>query len=374
MSHVDDGLVHAWIDGAFEPGDPEGAAIEAHIRTCAGCRARADAALRLKDRAGYVLRQMVPDAVSVEPFERIVEQRRAERAVTEPTAGSETPVSPRRLRRFPLAWAATILMAVTAGWFASTMLKPAVVTAPSEPMTEAGSSFVPDRGPGAATSGLDEETKAEARDATADVGRAASIVAPDTSALARVIRENKQQVAADRGSEQAARSRREQADEARRMPPEASLIDLDAPGEWADVTIAEATRRLGRVPFAIDGIAIDQVELREVNGRALVRVRQRVSDDVVEIIQEPVAVSLNALVVTGLRLDTARVQEERRAQADNRALVKVDSLTRPVEGVAAAGIELDDTPVVTVPQIGFTVMLRGLLPVDSLRALALRVR
>ena len=33
MSHVDEGLIHAYLDGAFPPGSQQGEEIEAHLES-----------------------------------------------------------------------------------------------------------------------------------------------------------------------------------------------------------------------------------------------------------------------------------------------------------------------------------------------------
>ena len=38
MQHLDDGTIHAWLDGALGTGDA--AAVEAHVATCRACAGR----------------------------------------------------------------------------------------------------------------------------------------------------------------------------------------------------------------------------------------------------------------------------------------------------------------------------------------------
>ena len=40
MPHVLEGQLHAYLDGALAPSDPQFAEIEAHLAGCADCRAR----------------------------------------------------------------------------------------------------------------------------------------------------------------------------------------------------------------------------------------------------------------------------------------------------------------------------------------------
>jgi hypothetical protein len=150
---------------------------------------------------------------------------------------------------------------------------------------------------------------------------------------------------------------------------ELSLLRSAVLSDWNTVTIAEAASRFGRMPFAIEGVPIESVEIRETNGLAMVRLRQRIAPDAeVEIVQQSVAVSLDEVVVTG-SADAARRAVAGRAIAEsaNRA---ADRSALATDHILAAG----DTSAVRVPLIGYTVVLRGALPADSLRSLAARVR
>jgi hypothetical protein len=150
---------------------------------------------------------------------------------------------------------------------------------------------------------------------------------------------------------------------------ELSLLRSAVLSDWNTVTIAEAASRFGRMPFAIEGVPIESVEIRETNGLAMVRVRQRIAPDAeVEIVQQSVALSLDEVVVTG-SADTAQRAVAGRAIAEsaNRA---ADRSATSIGQILAAG----DTSAVRVPLIGYTVVLRGALPADSLRSLATRVR
>ena len=413
MSHVDEGLIHAWIDGAFEPGDPEGAAIAAHIDACAECRANVEAARRLTARAAEILGRAAPDAVRVEPFERIVDARRARQmgsgeGALEPIVGPFEETSPdtqaetdagatggtraRRKPHIPLAWAASIMVAMTAGWFANTMLRPDRAGPPMSASFEATRAVAPgapvesseqDRaneaateaavvdaatvqGDGAGTrevpltrqagqSGADEPRRERA---AADAGAAAAPPPPVALKVAEsVFRDTLAALIAE--AEQ----------EVRTQGAELSLLRSAVLSDWSTVTIAEATSRFGRMPFAIEGVPIESVEIREANGLAMVRVRQRIAPDAeVEIVQQSVALSLDEVVVTG-SVDTVRRAVAGRAIAEsaNRAADRADIST---DQILAAG----DTSAVRVPLIGYTVVLRGALPADSLRSLATRVR
>lgn len=122
MPHVDDGILHAYLDGALgalaDAGAlPNGAAaadIEAHFRACADCRARLEAERDVRERAGLVLRDAALPAVDMPPFDHI-----AARA-----GGLSSPYAKRRRRSsLPLAWAASLILALGAGLIAGVLLR-----------------------------------------------------------------------------------------------------------------------------------------------------------------------------------------------------------------------------------------------------------
>src|SRR5690606_17658368 len=122
MSHVDEGLIHAYIDGAFPPGNEQGEEIEAHIAVCVDCRVRLEKARELKERAQVVMHRLAPGTIVAPPFEEILARRERERAGGGGPAVSAKPATKpanrRRTDRFPIpfAWAATVILAVGAGW------------------------------------------------------------------------------------------------------------------------------------------------------------------------------------------------------------------------------------------------------------------
>jgi len=120
MSHVDDGTLHAYLDGELSPVEVE--RLDTHVAGCSVCRARLDKERALIDRAARLLGMAVPlGPERVAPPLHQLERRR-------PTWS--------RLR-VPLAWAATIVVAVGLGYYAgfsgSAQLKDAAPAA-AQPM------------------------------------------------------------------------------------------------------------------------------------------------------------------------------------------------------------------------------------------------
>ena len=129
MSHLTDGQLHAYLDGSVEAlGGATLVEARSHIAACDDCSARLEAARLVRDEAVSLLGTAAPSSFSPPPFEEL--ERRAARVdpvrgpVSEPPSGRSS-VSERnavggRVFRRPgsLAWAASLTVALTAGWLA----------------------------------------------------------------------------------------------------------------------------------------------------------------------------------------------------------------------------------------------------------------
>jgi anti-sigma factor ChrR (cupin superfamily) len=117
MSHVDDGALHAFLDGALEALPPEEAArIRDHLAACPSCAARLEEERSIRAEASTILADAMPALDGLPTFEEL----RAQAAARGP---SQADRSSGRLQK--MAWAASIVLALGAGW----MLRQA--TAPS---------------------------------------------------------------------------------------------------------------------------------------------------------------------------------------------------------------------------------------------------
>lgn len=208
MSHVDDGILHAYLDGALAAGGAERAAVEAHLRGCADCRARLEAARAERDSAREILGALEPAGVAAPPFEELVARRRARGAGSAPdsaggvsvpgSAGSGSGRGPWSSRLVALGWAASVLLALGGGWMARMMFEDpsaplALRTALEMAEDEA------DSGRDAADGGGEREASPEAagtapaesaeRTAGGDVGAAAGRDAPEAMAEAAAVDE-----------------------------------------------------------------------------------------------------------------------------------------------------------------------------------------
>jgi anti-sigma factor RsiW len=115
MSHVDEGTLHAYLDGELPPA--ERTALETHIAECATCRATLTEERALRERASAVLGSARPAERPAPPLEQL--RRESKR-------------SPWRVRR-SFAWAASIALALGVGYY---MRSPAGRMAPSEELPQ----------------------------------------------------------------------------------------------------------------------------------------------------------------------------------------------------------------------------------------------
>jgi len=115
MSHVDEGTLHAYLDGELPPA--ERTALETHIADCASCRATLTEERALRERASAVLGSARPAERPAPPLEQL--RREPKR-------------SPWRVRR-SFAWAASIALALGVGYSLRTPRVPAAAT-PAQPV------------------------------------------------------------------------------------------------------------------------------------------------------------------------------------------------------------------------------------------------
>jgi anti-sigma factor RsiW len=117
MQHVDEGLLHAYLDGELDVGSPADAEqVESHLAGCAVCRARLAEAQGLRARAHEILRVGTDAPRSAPHFDALLA-----RAAVRPAGPRRTVDHRRTLHRqgVALGWAASLVIALFAGWFAS---------------------------------------------------------------------------------------------------------------------------------------------------------------------------------------------------------------------------------------------------------------
>lgn len=125
MSHATDGELHAYLDGALGSIDRVRAdRLRIHLEGCSDCTARLEDARALRARASQILADAEPGSAEVPPFEAILERRAWEVGPREAEAsrgGDGSPLIPIRRARPPLAWAASVAVALGAGWLGHAM-------------------------------------------------------------------------------------------------------------------------------------------------------------------------------------------------------------------------------------------------------------
>ena len=121
MPHIAEGDLHAWLDGALSEGSLEWQSIQHHIESCPDCSVRLQEARDLRDATGDILASALPEG-SAPSFEDI-----RHRALGD--ASGPIGVGPRsdRIRRGwfsaqRLGWAATVMLALGAGWIGRAVL------------------------------------------------------------------------------------------------------------------------------------------------------------------------------------------------------------------------------------------------------------
>jgi Putative zinc-finger len=334
MSHVDDGTLHAYLDGELSPAESQG--IAAHIAQCPGCRGRLEEERALIARATELLALAAPPERELRPFR----------------AGDVK--SPHRLWwrvRLPLAWAATIALALGIGRFLGPTrgaMRPSTREAPV-PAADSAAASAP--APARVTQ------KQSAR-SPASPGPPLSAPAPTSALLAhadslapvveadRVARQRRPDEAGarlDRSAQEPARA----VAPAVAPQPHAALRKalIDGRYQWrkeSTIGIDSARLLLGTDPLVVTGLPVEAIYRGTMDGSALVIVEQVLDS------------STTIDVLNGRGVPAARGE----IAAGNRAAVPAPAPARTVEG-AMASLFVD---------------IRGPLSADSLAALRRRLQ
>ncbi len=132
MSHVREGEIHAYLDGALDRlGRERATEVREHVGRCEDCRGRLEEERRLRDAADRLLDLGAPETVDMPPFEEIRRRAQAGARARDATVGpTREPVRPPAAgragdvsgptRRLPdlqrWAWAASVVLALGTGW------------------------------------------------------------------------------------------------------------------------------------------------------------------------------------------------------------------------------------------------------------------
>ena len=210
MPHVDEGLLHTYLDGELEGAERD--RVLAHLGECAECRTRLEEARALVARAGELLARAAPPKREMPAF---------------PGRRSYAP-----RWRVPAAWAATVTIAFAVGWYAQgERLRRELAAVATLP--EAGAP-APIATPPAVS--------------TATAAKAKSAPAPQSSGERTRNSAPRQDAAPERAAMPAA------------APAEVRAL-RDEPAEWPALDAAGARTLLGRAPAVLPGYAVRRVAL-----------------------------------------------------------------------------------------------------------------
>ena len=390
MSHVDEGQIHAYLDRQLEFAEAEARErLEAHVSECAQCAALVEQERSFHGRAAAVLQQSEPDLVETPAFDDIVARA---------TNRSQSASVKKLNRTRSLAWAASIAVAVTVGWYArfsvsgpspseralQELQEPQAVLAQNEVLQQADVAADADESrtgvAGAAQPAPTAPTRQRDRISSAVQEAARSGFRENAGVDSGAEREVERAVAAGRRDAPAERQQRLVADQlavadkstAQRggdsiVPVLAQaelrarkVVDQNRPAvdafafsddeAWTDLTLQEAERKIGRRILIVEGLEILRVSVASVAANAPVRVIQQLpSGDSLEIVQRPAA---EVDRVAGALLQARGEPDQAEEMADDAKTVSTMSVVR--------GEVL--------------LILRAPVPHDSLQALSSRLR
>jgi hypothetical protein len=311
MSHVDDGTLHAYLDGELSP--PEAQGVEAHLAQCPGCRGRLEEERALIARAGELLALAAPPDRALPPFR----------------AGDVRPLT--RLWwqvRLPLAWAATVVLALGIGTYLGRGVK-------QSPQAQTASDTQP-----VSTRALEapirpELAQRESRVAVRGAARTPPAAQPAVSAPAA--RDEAEATVQEREERVAAVPRVGAPSAANQAPaPQVALVTLDGDRyvrKGPPISVDTARALLGTDPLVVPGAPIRAIyRAPEIGYSAVVIVEQALdSSTVIEVVNRRRSpVRLDAVVVTGAAAPAAQADS---GSARERAPV---SRARVADSLAAA--------------------------------------
>jgi len=326
MSHVDDGTLHTYLDGELAPAEARG--VDAHLAQCPACRERLEQERALITRAGELLALATPPDRELPPFR----------------AGDVKP--PTRLWwrvRLPLAWAATIVLALGIGTYLGRGVE-------QGRRAETPADTAPARLRALEAPIRPEQAQRESRVAARGTARKPAAAPPAVPAEPTTDRAD--DVARQRDAQVAAQG----------------LVRLDGERDvlkGSPIGVDTARALLGGNPLAVPGAPIRAVyRARELGYSAVVIVEQVLdSNTVIEVVnrrRSPMA--LDQVVVTGAAAPAAR--------ADSGSARVADSLAAAPAAKAAARLGAIETPNRLRRRLGnLEVRILGPLSTDSLQKL-----
>jgi len=369
MSHVDDGTLHAYLDGELPATDAHD--LEAHVAQCRECRVRLNEERALIARADELLGLAAPPDRAIPPF------RPGDR---------EPPVRLWWRVRLPLAWAATVVLALGAGLYLGSgalprrqepvaqnsgdVATPRALPTPAAPEPAAAPPMAPRHmqrvrsAPAAPTT-----VAAERKSGVAGKEKPVEQVVTDGASGAVALRQD---------SAVAQRERAELAPSG--FKPTAAPAVARTVGPYAvtgpPITLDSARALVGTTPYAVPDLPVRGIYRGRMSGSpALVVVQQTLdSSTVIDVITGRYSpLSLDAVVVAGAaRPETGSFAERDRlgwARDSIAAARRAQRTPAPAPTPGPARGTLADRPAAAL-----VVEVRGPLSTDSLAALQRRVQ
>lgn len=378
MSHIDEGQIHAYLDHQLEFAEAEARErLEAHVSECAQCTALLEQEQSFHGRAAAVLQQSEPDLVEAPAFDDIVARA---------THRSQSASVKKLNRTRSLAWAASIAVAVTVGWYArfyeqtlAELQEPQATLARNEAPQAAADAdeaktgvanalqptpTAPARERNELSSAVQETARRGIREgAGVDSGAEREVERTLSAGRRDAPAERRQRLVADQLA--AVADKAAQGDSIEAVVAQAQLrarkvADQNRPAvaggpgfsddaAWTDLTLQEAERRIGRRILIVEGLEILRVSIASVAANASVRVVQQLpSGDSLEIVQRPIA-----------EVDRVAGALQARAEPVQTEEMAADARTLSTMSVVRGGVLL---------------ILRAPVPHDSLQALSSRLR
>src|SRR5205809_4120237 len=292
MSHGEDGTLHAYLDGELSPAEVQG--VEAHLAQCPACRGRLDEERALITRAGELLALAAPPDRELPPFR----------------VGDVKPPTHLWWKvRLPLAWAATLVLALGIGTYLGSGVE-------QRQQPETAADAEPAR-PQALESPLSSER-----------ARRESRVKPRVAEMAAIPRDTALSAATPAPAPAPA--------------PQPAFVMLDGAlvEKASPITVDSARALLGADPLAVPGAPIRTMyRAREIGYSAVVIVEQALdSSTVIEVVNgRRSPLPLDAVVVTGAAAPGARADSVSVAERAPLSRARItDSLAAAPAAKAAA--------------------------------------
>ena len=326
MSHVDDGTLHAYLDGELAP--PEAQGVDAHLAQCPACRRRVEEERALISRAGELLALAAPPEREVPPFR----------------AGDVRPLKRLwRRARLPLTWAATVVLALGIGTYLGS-----------------GSRALMERPAAAPQQNLSRDLVA----ADTPARRMRQESPPEPRVAKRAAREEEDRIAPQRKNKLAA---------ATPAPPPQAAIAMFEVGrslKGSPIGVDSARTLLGADPFAVPGTPIHAIyQAREVGYSAVVIVEQALdSTTAIEVTNaRSTPLALGEVAVTGAAAPASRADSVGALERASRARAQV---APSLAAKPSARLMPDETLNRPLRRVGnLEIHISGPLPSDSLQKL-----